>query len=381
VNDPVASEAAPRFRQALADLMASSSWAEAVASVPRELFLGEAICRAGRYGDRWEVLRREEMSTSEWLRLVYSDETWVSQVDGVMAADAEDGLSGAPTSSSTQPGLVVRMLEAAQIRKGDSVLEIGTGTGYSTALMCHRIGDQAVTSIEYDPVVAALARMAITAAGYTPTLAVGDGLRGCEENAEYDRLIATCSVRYIPVQWMWQVRDGGTITAPLRGWLGGTAFAHLTLDDAGNAHGRFLGDRLEFMTARPHLPHPLSGSLLPRGEPRETRIDPGVLNDPTALFVAQLAVPSAQRLGASDEVILIDVATGSQASTTRMDGGGWTVRQHGPLRLWDAVEGAIETWQNAGAPHQSAFGLTILLSGDQRVWLGEPDGPCWYLPA
>ncbi|GAA0916189.1 ATP-grasp peptide maturase system methyltransferase [Nonomuraea longicatena] len=381
MNDPVPSEAASVFRRALADLLSSSSWVEEVASVPRELFLGEAICRAGRYGDRWEVLRREEMSAPEWLRLAYSDETWVTQVDGAMAADAEGGLSGAPTSSSTQPGLVVRMLEVSQIRKGDTVLEIGTGTGYSTALMCHRIGDRAVTSIEYDPVVAALARTAITAAGYAPTLAVGDGLSGFEENAEYDRLIATCSVRYIPVQWMWQVRDGGTITAPLRGWLGGTAFAHLTLDDAGNASGRFLGDRLDFMTARPHLPHPLSDSMLPRGEPRVSRIDPNVLHDPAAGFVAQLAAPSAQRLGADDEVILIDVATGSQAGTTRMDGGGWTVRQHGPLRLWDAVEGAIETWRNAGAPDQSAFGLTVTRSGDQRVWLGDPDGPCWYLPA
>ncbi|MFD8527233.1 hypothetical protein ACFV0L_07450 [Streptosporangium canum] len=60
--------------------------------------------------------------------------------------------------------------------------------------------------------------------------------------------------------------------------------------------------------------------------------------------------------------------------------GGWTVHQHGPLRLWDAVEDAILTWQAAGSPHQSAFGLTV--TGDrQYVWLGEPDGPSWDLPA
>lgn len=381
MSNPAASGAVSPFRRALADLLAPSAWAEAIASVPRELFLGSAICRAGQYGDQWGIIRRAEMSEPEWLRLVYSDETWVTQVDGVMATDAQGGLSGAPTSSSTMPSLVVRMLEAAQIYEGDKVVEIGTGTGYSTALMCHQIGNRAVTSIEYDPYVAGHARAAITTAGYAPTLVVGDGLLGYEKNAEYDRLIATCSVRYIPVQWMWQVRDGGTITAPLRGWMGGAAFAHLRLDDAGNASGRFLSDYLNFMTARPHLPHPLSGSLFPRGEPRETRIDPNVLDDMTGVFVAQLAAPSAQRLGTGDEVILIDVATGSQASTKRMDGGGWTVRQHGPLRLWDAVESAIETWQNAGAPDQSAFGLTVTGSGDQSVWLGDPDGPCWYLPA
>ncbi|MGW0590967.1 rRNA adenine N-6-methyltransferase family protein [Streptosporangium sp. NPDC002607] len=62
------------------------------------------------------------------------------------------------------------MLEAARISGGEKVLEIGTGTGYSTALMCHRLGDKAVTSIEYDQVVARRARDALAAAGYAPTL-------------------------------------------------------------------------------------------------------------------------------------------------------------------------------------------------------------------
>ncbi|MBB5133958.1 protein-L-isoaspartate O-methyltransferase [Thermocatellispora tengchongensis] len=278
------------------------------------------------------------------------------------------------------PSLVVRMLEAAQIDRGDRVLEIGTGTGYSTSLMCHMLGDDAVTSIEYDPEVAAAGRMAINEAGYAPTLVVGDGLTGYDGNAEYDRLIATCSVRYIPPHWMWQVRDGGTITTPLWGWMGATAFAHLTLDHSGNASGRFLPDNLYFMTARAHCPHPLAVALVPRGEPRASTIDPGILDDETGLFVAQLAAPSAQRLGSGDEVILVDVATGSQAGTKKAGAGGWTVRQHGPLRLWDAVEQAIQTWQEAGSPHQSGFGLTVGPSG-QWVWLGDPDGPRWYLPA
>ncbi|MEV8423257.1 hypothetical protein [Streptomyces niveus] len=48
--------------------------------------------------------------------------------------------------------------------------------------------------------------------GYEPRLVIGDGLEGYSEGAEYDALVATCSVRHIPRAWLWQVRAGGTIT-------------------------------------------------------------------------------------------------------------------------------------------------------------------------
>jgi hypothetical protein len=99
----------------------------------------------------------------------------------------------------------------------------------------------------------------------------------------------------------------------------------------------------------------------------------------TRANVAQLAAPSAELASTSDSVILVDVATGSQA-WTEPAGGGWTVHQHGPLRLWDQVEDALTTWKEAGAPGQSAFGMTVT-DDTQTVWLGEPSGPSWQLPA
>ncbi|GII85482.1 SAM-dependent methyltransferase [Sphaerisporangium siamense] len=376
------------LRSALAGLLGETGaltdprWCQAIKVVPRELFLGEAVYQAtegDEKGTIWEPVRRSDMSNADWLRLAYADDTWVTQLDGVMAADARAPVHGDPTSSSSSPGLVVRMLEAAQIGDRDKVLEIGTGTGYSTALMCHRLGSEAVTSIECDPGVAAHARKAIEACDHSPTLIVGDGLNGYEKNAEYDRLIATCSVRFIPPAWMWQVRDGGTITTPMWGWMDGNALAHLTLADDGTASGRFHPYNVAFMNARPHGRPPRASYMLGIGDERESRIDPSTLDDWTGCFVAQLAAPSAEKLGAGDEMILLDVATGSQASTRKAGAAGWTVRQHGPLRLWDAVEDAIETWRRAGSPHQSAFGLSVSPSA-QWIWLGAPDGPRWRLP-
>ncbi|WP_308249980.1 ATP-grasp peptide maturase system methyltransferase [Sphaerisporangium fuscum] len=377
-----------RLRQALVTRLMTEGyvhdrrWAEAVGTVPREAFLGGAVFRATNTesGTLWTPLRRGDVSAEEWAELAYANQTWVTQVGGITAIEALQPIAGAPTSSSTLPGIVVRMLEIAQIADGDSVLEIGTGTGYSTALLCRRLGDRAVTSIEYDPSVARQAEEAISSAGYAPTLVVGDGLAGYDENAEYDRLIATCSVRYVPAAWLWQVRDGGTITTPFWGWMNGSGLVHLTLADDGTASGRFDPFGVAFMPARPHVAPPLSHYLIGRGEQRESRIDPNILDDTTGLFVAQLGAPSAQRMGTGDETVLLDVATGSQA-TTRSDGaGGWTVRQHGPLRLWDQVEQAVLTWQEAGRPPQSSFGLTIT-SDRQYVWLDDDGGPNWNLPA
>ncbi|MEV4383558.1 methyltransferase, partial [Streptosporangium sp. NPDC049644] len=96
---------AARLRRDLADRLTRTgclhdpAWREAVESVAREPFLGPAIAGATEYGDRWEVVRREEMSGDEWLKLVYRDETWVTQVDGVLVEEARGLACGAPTSS------------------------------------------------------------------------------------------------------------------------------------------------------------------------------------------------------------------------------------------------------------------------------------------
>ncbi|MBF8185691.1 hypothetical protein ITP53_08055 [Nonomuraea sp. K274] len=206
-------------------------------------------------------------------------------------------------------------------------------------------------------------------------------LYGYAENAEYDRLIATCSVRTIPLAWTRQVRTGGTITAPMGGWMGGVAFAHLSVDHDGTASGRFLKDDLYFMTARSHLPPPRPPMVEGIGDSRGSRIDPSLLQDnQAAAWVAQLAVPQAQHSWNADTTFLIDVGTGSRADASPDPAGGWTVHQHGRVRLWDEIETAIEISQKAGRPHQSGFGLTVTRER-QWVWLGDQDGPSWELPA
>ncbi|WP_093175406.1 hypothetical protein [Sinosporangium album] len=164
------------------------------------------------------------------------------------------------------------------------------------------------------------------------------------------------------------------------GWMGGVAFAHLTMGGNDIAQGRFLNEDLFFMTARSHLPPPRPPMVSGLGEARQSRIDPSILQDETGTWVAQLAVPQAQHSWSDDRAFLVDVGTGSRASAKPSPDGGWVAYQSGPVRLWDAVEDVILTWQEAGRPHQSEFGLTAT-PDEQWVWLGDPSGPRWYLPA
>ncbi|MDY0815727.1 ATP-grasp peptide maturase system methyltransferase [Kitasatospora purpeofusca] len=358
--------------------LTDSAWADAAGAVPRELFVGSYFVpvdgttptgyRAVRHGD------------PGWLEGICTDRTLVTQLDG--RTDPEDAgdrqVTGAPSSSSTLPSLVLDMWQQLGADVGHHILEVGTGTGYSTALDAHRLGDGNITSIEYDPRVAERAATALRAAGYTPRLITGDG-GGDPDGGAFDRLIATCSVRYLPMAWLHQVRPGGRILVTLSGWGYANALALLDVTGPGEATGRFLPGHTSFMIARSHDRPPRPTLALLPGEERPSRIDPSKLDTWTGSWVAQLAAPSAERMGSGAHQILSDVATGSQARTVPDPAGGWTVVQRGPLRLWDQVETAIETWQHAGEPHQAAFGLTVSAAG-QRVWLGAEDGPGWDLP-
>lgn len=359
------------------------AWRAAVEATPREAFLSDVVYRTGQdaQGTFYEPLRRDQVTEAQWLALAYTNDTWITQVDGIDAADAAGPVRGRPTSSSTLPSLVVRMLEAACIRDRDRVLEVGTGTGYSTAVLTHRLGRDQVTSVEIDPAVAARARRALTGLGHHPALVVGDGLDGHRDGAEYDRIVATCSVRSIPHQWLWQVRAGGTVTTALGGWMQASGLLHLTAHEDGTASGRFTGETVSYMLARPHQAPPRPSFFMHPGNRRPTGLDPALLWSWTGRFLAQLAAPSAELLGAGHRAILLDVATGSQAWTEPGTGDDcWLVHQHGPLLLWDAVEKAFRTWEEAGRPEQSGFGMTVT-DEEQRVWLGRPDGPGWLLPS
>lgn len=174
------------------------AWCEAFATVPREVFVPR-FARRKQGGQLVHYDRATGGGTVEFLAAVYSDDSLITRFSA----------AGTAASSSSQPSLMAIMLEALDIQQGDTVLEIGTGTGYHAALLAHRLGDDAVTTIEVNPDIAAEADQALAHAGYHPTVVCGNGADGVPTRAPFDRIIATCSVSRIPTAWITQTKPGG----------------------------------------------------------------------------------------------------------------------------------------------------------------------------
>lgn len=356
-------------RLAAGGSLRTEPWRKAVEAVPRHEFLrGGFFVRSAP--DAWRPVLAD---ADGWLERCYADESLVTQIAGtIVPGDVRGEILREPTSSSTLPSLVVRMMEDLQVEEGDRVLEIGTGTGYSTGLLCHRLGDDLVTSVEVDAEVSRRAGTALGACGYFPELVVGDGLAGHKDGAPYDRLIATCGVRQLPYTWIEQTKPGGVILATVCGWMHASELARLTVGDDGEARGRLLGGQVSFMPARPQMPPPL-GMLpdLESGQERVARFGPEVLDAWDARFVAQLAAPHAQRLSLTladkTQHVLIDVEAGAWAALV-LDGEHRTVRQGGPVQLWDQVEEHLLRWQADGSPALTRFEILVTSEGQHFTW-------------
>ncbi|MGH3773771.1 MAG: methyltransferase domain-containing protein [Pseudonocardiaceae bacterium] len=171
----------------------------------------------GRAGDPPVVPVDRVADPQRWLALVYSNTAVLTQFDDGRVRWPQVNARHS-SSSSSEPALMLRMLNALDVHHGHRVLEIGTGTGYNAALLAHRLGAGQVVSIEVDPQVAEQARGALARAGFAPTVITADGCAGCPAGAPYDRVIATCSVLLgqIPYQWVAQTRAGGRLVIPVR---------------------------------------------------------------------------------------------------------------------------------------------------------------------
>jgi protein-L-isoaspartate(D-aspartate) O-methyltransferase len=114
----------------------------------------------------------------------------------------------------SQPYIVASMLEALQLSPQDKVLEVGTGSGYVTALLAELAPE--VVSIERHASLAERARELLAGMGYTNVrMIVGDGSRGFAELAPYDAIIVSAAAPELPRALVEQLAEGGRMIIPV----------------------------------------------------------------------------------------------------------------------------------------------------------------------
>lgn len=116
----------------------------------------------------------------------------------------------------SQPYIVAFMTEALELKKGDKVLEIGTGSGYQAAILAE-ICDSVFT-IEIFQSLGLSAAKILAELGYTNIFVrIGDGYQGWEEHAPYNAIIVTCSPTHVPEMLEAQLAEGGRMIIPVGG--------------------------------------------------------------------------------------------------------------------------------------------------------------------
>ena len=155
----------------------------------------------------WEVLDQDVLD----LLYVVPREEFVPEKHRALAfADMEIPIGEG--QRMWQPKMEARVLQELGLRKTDRVLEVGTGSGYLTALMSHRAAR--VFSVEIDPKLAEFGRANLERHGADGvTLETGDAARGWGSHAPYDVIVLTGSTPILPRAFVDELAPGGRLFA------------------------------------------------------------------------------------------------------------------------------------------------------------------------
>jgi protein-L-isoaspartate(D-aspartate) O-methyltransferase len=155
----------------------------------------------------WEVLDQDVLD----LLYLVPRESFVPAAHAALAfSDLEIPIGGG--EKMWQPKLEARVLQELGVRRGDRVLEVGTGSGYLTALLASRAGH--VHSVEINPKLAELGRQNLSRHGIdNVTLDIGDASHGWPRQAPYDAIVLTGSTPVLPRVLCEQLAAGGRLFA------------------------------------------------------------------------------------------------------------------------------------------------------------------------
>ena len=141
---------------------------------------------------------------------------------GRVRADFDGPILIGHGQTNSQPRTVARMLRLLAAGRGQSVLDVGAGSGWTTALLAHLVGPQGrVLGVERVPELAAWGarNLAATAYSWASVEVAAPGVLGDAERAPYDRILVSADARQVPPALLEQLADPGRMVLPVRGTM------------------------------------------------------------------------------------------------------------------------------------------------------------------
>ncbi|GGD56333.1 MULTISPECIES: protein-L-isoaspartate O-methyltransferase [Caballeronia] len=155
----------------------------------------------------WDVLDQDVLNL---LSIVKRENFVPAAYRNIAFADLEIPLPGGERMLA--PKIEARILQELAVKKTETVLEIGAGSGYMASLLAHR--GRSVTTVEISPELAEFAKQNLAANGVTNAQVVeGDGARGWNEGAPYDVICVSGGLPIMPQEFLEQLSIGGRIAA------------------------------------------------------------------------------------------------------------------------------------------------------------------------
>ncbi|MEW5352653.1 methyltransferase domain-containing protein [Streptomyces sp. 16-176A] len=354
----------------------SSRWRGPVARTPRHVFV-PAWWEVN--GGRWEL--RDPVNETQWFPAAYSDRSLVTRVGSLHAdrAKPDDHPTGRPTSSATLPSLVVRMFQHARIDDGDELLDVGTGSGYGTALAAHRLGAEAVTSIDVDGYLVEAARDRLATIGLHPTVERADATGPLPDKRErFDRIVATVAVRAVPASWLTSLRTGGRLVTTIAGTsliltaqkrADGTAVGRIEWDRAGFMHVRHGDDYPPSPSALLAAAHEMDGDDITTG-PYPVVDVANAWDLDSMLGLTAPGIEHAYREDGDRRIAVMAHADGSWARAVAVGSGAPIVHQGGPRRLWNLLDSIRAYWLQHGELPARGARVLITPEGETRLARG-----------
>lgn len=340
-------------------------------STPRHLFVKRFYQQRG---DEWESTILDEGNIDVKLPLLYQD------TPIVLVVDTKSPLLGFKSSIS-QPSLVLSMLKKLDIREGDSVLEIGAGSGWNAAMMGRLAGPTGnVYSVEIIPELIESARETIAGLGIGNVKIIeGDGGYGYAQGAPYDRIIFTAGSYDIPTALFQQLKDGGLLLMVLK---------HIGFGDTLYLFRKTEG-RLESIESWPCSFVGLQGKYqLPELNPVEIGSLP-FWEDIKDLVVHKQPFWCGGKTYSNEHFIAKTMGLVSFLGIVEPSFRAFEIRREGERRRRPIFYGVVEDRSVVTMSHEDqliAYGSRAALDrllGDLRLWqeLGMPDAACFKLAA